>query len=79
MFRLENLGFKNIGSRLLRFEKDEATMIKRMFRQWEDSFLWSEYPTDGLVVKVDDRKLQAKLDKQAKTAPLWAFAIKNWQ
>ena len=79
MFRLENLGFRNIGSRLLRFEKDEAPMIKRMFSQWEDSFLWSEYPTDGLVVKVDDRKLQAKLDKQAKTAPLWAFAIKNWQ
>ena len=54
-------------------------MIKRMFSQWEDSFLWSQYPTDGLVVKVNDRKLQAKLDKQAKTAPLWAFAIKNWQ
>ena len=78
MFRLENLGFKNIGSRLLRFGKDEAPMIKRMFSQWEDSFLWSEYPTDGLVVKVNDHKLQAKLDKQAKTAPLWAFAIKNW-
>jgi len=79
MFKLENLGFKNIGSRLLRFGKDEAPMIKRMFSQWEDSFLWSEYPTDGLVVKVDNHKLQAKLDKQAKTAPLWALAIKNWQ
>ena len=78
MCRLEDLGFKNIASRLLRVGKDEAPMIKRMFSQWEDSFLWSQYPTDGLVVKVNDRKLQAKLDKQAKTAPLWAFAIKNW-
>ena len=79
MCRLEDLGFKNIASRLLRVGKDEAPMIKRMFSQWEDSFLWSQYPTDGLVVKVNDRKLQAKLDKQAKTAPLWALAIKNWQ
>ena len=79
MCRLEDLGFKNIASRLLRSGKDEAIMIKRMFGQWEDSFLWSQYPTDGLVVKVNDRKLQAKLDKQAKTAPLWALAIKNWQ
>ena len=79
MCRLEDLGFKNIASRLLRSGKDEAIMIKRMFGQWEDSFLWSQYPTDGLVVKVNDRKLQARLDKQAKTAPLWALAIKNWQ
>ena len=78
MCRLEDLGFKNIASRLLRVGKDEAPMIKRMFSQWEDSLLWPQYPTDGLVVKVNDQELQAKLDKQAKTAPLWAFAIKNW-
>ena len=78
MCRLEELGFKNIASRLLRTGIDEAPMIKRMFSQWEDSLLWPQYPTDGLVVKVNDQKLQAKLDKQAKTAPLWAFAIKNW-
>ena len=77
MCRLKDLGFKHIAARLLG-RKDESSMIKRMFSQWEDSLLWSQYPTDGLVVKVNDQKLQAKLDKQAKTAPLWALAIKNW-
>ena len=77
MCRLKDLGFKRIASSLLG-KKDESLTIKRMFSQWEDSLLWPQYPTDGLVVKVNDQKLQAKLDKQAKTAPLWAFAIKNW-
>ena len=51
--------------------------VKTLFEDWKDSLIFSRYPTDGLVVKVADHKLQQKLGSGS-VAPRWAIAVKNW-
>ena len=43
-----------------------------------DSLIFSRYPTDGLVVKVNSHKLQAELGSSS-IAPKWALAVKEWK
>ena len=51
--------------------------VKTLFEDWKDSLIFSRYPTDGLVVKVVDHKLQKELGSGS-AAPRWAIAVKNW-
>tara|TARA_R100000654_G_scaffold16504_1_gene34549 strand:- start:444 stop:1220 length:777 start_codon:yes stop_codon:yes gene_type:complete len=51
--------------------------VKTLFEDWKDSLIFSRYPTDGLVVKVVDHKLQQELGSGS-VAPRWAIAVKNW-
>ena len=52
--------------------------VKTLFEDWKDSLIFSRYPTDGLVVKVVDHKLQQKLGCGS-LAPRWAIAVKEWK
>ena len=51
--------------------------VKTLHEDWKDSLLFNNYPTDGLVVKVVDHKLQQELGSGS-VAPRWAIAVKNW-
>tara|TARA_B100000575_G_scaffold151753_1_gene121072 strand:+ start:11964 stop:12743 length:780 start_codon:yes stop_codon:yes gene_type:complete len=51
--------------------------VKTLHDDWKDSLLFNSYPTDGLVVKVFDHKLQHKLGCSS-SAPRWAIAVKSW-
>ena len=52
--------------------------VKVLHEDWQDSLVFSRYPTDGLVVKVNNHKLQAKLGSGS-VAPRWALAVKEWK
>jgi len=52
--------------------------VKTLHEDWKDSLIFSRYPTDGLVVKVVDHKLQQKLGSGS-VAPRWAIAVKEWK
>ena len=52
--------------------------VKTLFEDWKDSLIFSRYPTDGLVVKVVDHKLQQELGSGS-VAPRWAIAVKEWK
>ena len=51
--------------------------VKIIFNSWEDSRIFSKYPTDGIVVKINDHNYQTELDHNG-TAPRWAIAVKEW-
>ena len=52
--------------------------VKILHEDWKDSLVFSRYPTDGLVVKVNSHKLQAELGSGSH-APRWALAVKDWK
>jgi len=52
--------------------------VKTLHEDWKDSLIFSRYPTDGLVVKVVDHKLQQELGSGS-VAPRWAIAVKEWK
>ena len=45
-------------------------------KQWNDGQLFNNYPTDGIVVKINSRKLQLIREKSYETYPHWQMAIK---
>jgi len=45
-------------------------------QQWADKKLFTEYPTDGIVVKLNSRKLQLIREKSYGTYAFWQMAIK---
>ena len=49
----------------------------RIYRkQWLEGRLFKEYPTDGIVVKINSRKLQLIREKSKLDYPYWQIAIK---
>ena len=50
--------------------------VKQLHSQWQDSLIFSRYPTDGIVVKVLDKDLQEEIGRTS-IAPSWATAIKD--
>ena len=49
-----------------------------MYRQfWKEGKLFSSYPTDGIVLSVNSRKLQKQLENKYSTCPEWQYAIKH--
>jgi len=50
----------------------------QVFRnQWLEGKLFREYPTDGIVVKINSRKLQLIREKSNLDYPYWQVAIKS--
>ena len=45
-------------------------------KQWTDKKLFNNYPTDGIVVKINSRKLQLIREKSNINYPYWQMAIK---
>ena len=55
---------------------DVVSNVKHLHSRWQDSLIFSEYPTDGIVVKVIDKDLQEEIGRTS-IAPSWATAIKD--
>ena len=45
-------------------------------KQWTDKKLFNNYPTDGIVVKLNSRKLQLIRENSHDCYPYWQIAIK---
>jgi len=45
-------------------------------KQWLDGKLFANYPTDGIVIKINSRKLQLMREKSQGSYPEWQMAIK---
>lgn len=70
------LGFHVCGH--VRIKTSVIQKVKILHDDWLDSLIFSRYPTDGLVVKVNSHKLQAELGSSS-IAPKWALAVKEWK
>ena len=73
---LLSLGFHVCGH--VRIVTSVIQKVKILHDDWQDSLIFSRYPTDGLVVKVNSHKLQAELGSGS-VAPRWAIAVKEWK
>jgi len=51
--------------------------VKELHEQWMRELIFRAWPTDGIVIKVYDHKLQEKLGSTTK-APRWALAMKQY-
>ena len=72
--QLVKWGFHVCG--YIKIDKDVVNRVKKLHSQWQDSLIFSRYPTDGIVVKVLDKDLQDKIGRTS-IAPSWATAIKD--
>ena len=70
---LEKLGF-NIPEN---YFCNYTSGIKIFRKNWLDKKLFSNYPTDGIVIKINSRKLQLLREKSYGVYPYWQMAIKN--
>tara|TARA_Y100001968_G_C19366095_1_gene722594 strand:- start:296 stop:1048 length:753 start_codon:yes stop_codon:yes gene_type:complete len=70
---LNKLGFEIPKTEYTRFKTKEVELYKRL---WEDGILFKEYPNNGIVLKVNSRKLQKQLGENS-LFPFWAYAIKR--
>ena len=69
---LEKLGFTIPENHFCNY-----TSGVEMFRKnWLDKKLFANYPTDGIVVKINSRKLQLLREKSYGCYPYWQMAIK---
>ena len=51
--------------------------MKVFRKQWLEGKLFKEYPTDGIVVKINSRKLQLIREKSNLDYCYWQIAIKD--
>ncbi len=54
-----------------------TSQVQVFRKQWLDKKLFTEYPTDGIVVKINSRKLQLIREKSLDSYSNWQMAIKN--
>jgi len=52
-----------------------TSQIQVFRKQWLDKKLFTKYPTDGIVVKINSRKLQLIREKSKTSYPYWQMAI----
>ena len=69
---LKKLGFTIPEYKSLKF----TTQVEMYRKQWTDKKLFNNYPTDGIVVKINSRKLQLIREKSNGTYTFWQMAIK---
>ena len=69
---LKKLGFSTPKDVYCNF----TSQVQIFRKQWLDKKLFSDYPTDGIVVKINSRKLQLIREKSYGTYPFWQTAIK---
>ena len=54
-----------------------TSQVEMFWQQWANKKLFANYPTDGIVVKINSRKLQLLREKSYEVYPFWQMAIKN--
>ena len=57
-------------------EANSYDEIKKCHNDWLDGKFFEHLPTDGIVVKINNRSIQKQLGQSTK-CPLWAFALKG--
>ena len=68
---------KKLGFTIPEYKSLNFTSQVQLYRQqWADKKLFTNYPTDGIVVKINSRKLQLIREKSYGQYPHWAMAIK---
>ena len=72
--QLVKWGFTVCGH--VKVTRDVVSKVKQLHSKWQDSLIFSEFPTDGIVVKVTDKDLQEEIGRTS-IAPSWATAIKD--
>ncbi len=70
---LSKLGFKIPQDISCNF----TSQVEVFRKQWLEGKLFSKYPTDGIVVKINSRKLQLIREKSNLDYPYWQVAIKR--
>ena len=68
---------RELGFTIPKFVEANRTSQVEVYRQaWLNGKLFNEYPTDGIVVKINSRKLQLMREKSVGQYPFWQVAIK---
>ena len=68
---------KKLGFTIPEYKSLNFTSQVEMYRKrWADKKLFKNYPTDGIVVKINSRKLQLLREKSTGCYPFWQMAIK---
>ena len=57
-------------------EANRTSQVETFRQAWKSGKLFSNYPTDGIVVKINSRKLQLIREKSNEVYPNWQMAIK---
>ena len=57
-------------------EANRTSEVETFRQAWKSGKLFAEYPTDGIVVKINSRKLQLLREKSYGCYPYWQMAIK---
>ena len=68
---LKKLGFSTTHDIYCNF----TSQIQILRKKWVNGELFADYPTDGLVVKINSRKLQLIREKSYGVYPYWQMAI----
>ena len=69
---LKKLGFSTTHDIYCNF----TSQIEILRKKWIDGELFEDYPTNGIVVKINSRKLQLIREKSYGVYPYWQIAIK---
>ena len=69
---LKKLGFSTTHDIYCNF----TSQIQILEKKWANGELFADYPTDGIVVKINSRKLQLIREKSNGIYPYWQMAIK---
>ena len=68
---------RELGFTIPKFVEANRTSQIGIYRQaWLNGKLFNEYPTDGIVIKINSRKLQLIREKSYESYPHWQMAIK---
>ena len=68
---------RKLGFTIPKFVEANRTSQVELYRQaWKSGKLFADYPTDGIVVKINSRKLQFLREKSNVSYPIWQMAIK---
>ena len=59
------------------FEANRTCQVETYRQAWLSGKLFNEYPTDGIVIKINSRKLQLIREKSNLDYPYWQVAIKR--
>ena len=72
LFHLRDLGF-TIPEII---ETNRTSQVETFRKAWLKGKLFANYPTDGIVIKINSRKLQLMREKSQGSYPEWQMAIK---
>ena len=70
---LKKCGFSTPHSYYTNF----TSQVEVFRKKWLDGYLFSNYPTDGILIKINSRKLQLIREKSCCDNNEWQYAIKN--